>query len=387
MDEELDSINSKTHHFTLGKYLGDRIVEIARNKDTFEEGIVVLVQIGLEDYDICERVMKGELTLEVIDKDDHQCFHPIPDECHNDPEEILEAQKLRKAVEDYYNTVLSYPYCRTPAWRIMHSQSEIEIIEAKLDLMLALSKYNPRKAYNQMIRFRQDLMDESNERAIASHRQKMERYERNSIFAEEHEMNKTFNQSNFFLGAIIEEAQQLIDEHKTKNGEIIRAKKKLDPCNDPNCRYAQVDMCCYGGRDTKGCIAEIPELGNDAILIKKFTDMGELDLAKEQGNKVYTFMFYNYEYTYHDNARNQHECPHCETRSCTGDFIHPITDDKAGTFKFIGILQTSEKMFIICFECQSCFEKLYYHIDNTHIERWLFESPEIASKVKWLKQE
>jgi uncharacterized protein YggL (DUF469 family) len=133
-------------------------------------------------------------------------------------------------------------------------------------------------------------------------------------------------------------------------------------------------VCCFGLRD-KGCIYANPEMEyhlktlaqvemqlveakyeadpwwaaetrNDRI---DFPEMNNIidpvmeKIAKITG-KVYNFVYKGHEYTHNDNSMDFKSCPHCDS------------EDKSE----IGYYGSGQDR-IICFECNKCFEKFYYH--------------------------
>lgn len=56
--------------------------------------------------------------------------------------------------------------------------------------------------------------------------------------------------------------------------EIVRAGKRQEPCNDPDCLYAKTGKCCFGARDL-GCFMK-SKLVQD--LVKSTRKTCEMDI-------------------------------------------------------------------------------------------------------------
>lgn len=166
---------------------------------------------------------------------------------------------------------------------------------------------------------------------------------------------------------------------------IKYAVKHLDPCEQTNCKFARtlvkeingsmdIPVCCFGLRH-EGCVYCNPEMQHqiglhsqveiDLTIAKyeadpwwaartrnekvDFPSMPNLiepareNIAKITG-KVYNFIYEGHEYTHQDNSLDFKSCPHCDSGNKTR----------------IGYYSEGRNR-IVCFECQKCFEKFYYH--------------------------
>ena len=375
MDE--NDPNVTVCHMRLGGNGAKLIVDIAREKayysGVYNDGIAFLFGCGIEDYDVCEKILKGKLTLESEDDEDgHEVLVTVNDDWQP-PEKETDTLKMKQEVEKYCREMLSYRYSGHASWRIMHSEREIAYIEGKLGLFLDMVQYNPKKAYDEMKIFSEELIDETHERAL----------ERSGYIGRKREEGIEKEEKRTKRAEIVEEAKQLIDVHKAKKKRIeSRAKRHLDPCGDDECRYCQKNMCCLGGRNTKGCIQAEPDLAMQVeasvIVASRMDDPAEM---RKIMSKQYVFMFKGHEYTFSDSARNQGRCPECDKESISGRMIELIEDDEAGTFTFIGIKQLSESEYAVCYECLDCFTKFYYHAYTELINTWLELHPELEDKI------
>ena len=362
-DDKLDK-NVTICHMKLGENAGKLLVDIAREAayytKTYNDGLVVLFQSGIENYEICEKILKGKLTLKIGEHEGHQVFVPIEDNW-KPPEFDMPEPKMRDEVEEYCYQMLHYPYAGVPAWRIMHNEQEIACIELEVGLLREVAKINPRKAYKEMLLLKQHLIDDSNERASESAR----------------------------ISAQTKNPDRKVSiEHGAVSIQITkRAKQHLEPCNDTECRYSQKpieykeNVCCFGARTNKGCIRETPELEENLDVLLALASMPvESKFLDTQIRKQFHFVYKGHEYTYKDSARLQNQCPHCDKYSISNNMVDPIKDDEAGTFKFIGFKQTADDECVVCFECQECFEKLFYHEDYIRVMQYIDMFPELKDK-------
>lgn len=167
--------------------------------------------------------------------------------------------------------------------------------------------------------------------------------------------------------------------------QLIRkpAAKHLEPCEVTECRFCHdrilnddmdTTVCCFGLRH-EGCIYFNPDMQvrlgmlatkeaqlietkyeadpwwaaetrNDQIDFPKMDNIFDpivKKVAKITG-KVYNFVYKGHEYIHSDNSMDFKSCPHCDS------------EDK---YK-IGYYGSGQGR-IICFECNKCFEKFYYH--------------------------
>ena len=177
----------------------------------------------------------------------------------------------------------------------------------------------------------------------------------------------------------IEKAHKIIEEEEKKLNPS-RAKRHLDPCNDPDCKFVMSGICAYGMRDQAGCYMEDPEkheklMNSQSGLIMaqsrlkyQETDYGNVKphthTFKEQSEetkiaiktidkivgKNFHFVFKGHEYTLTDSARDQSCCPHCG---------HQSDDGRCWSKKDKAYIGTHEGA--VCFECPNCFEKFFYH--------------------------
>jgi len=80
------------------------IVDIAREKayysGVYNDGIAFLFGCGIEDYDICDKILKGKLTLESIVEDGHEYLNTIEDD-YEPPEKETDTLKMKQEVEKY----------------------------------------------------------------------------------------------------------------------------------------------------------------------------------------------------------------------------------------------------------------------------------------------
>lgn len=148
-----------------------------------------------------------------------------------------------------------------------------------------------------------------------------------------------------------------------------RADKHMDACEDDGCKFCHlVDglvRCCFGMRDTMGCIMEDPAVQdrcNDLMgLVSTAARVGSSDGVKDlidrRKEKVFNFVFNGHNYTASDSARNQNTCPHCGYYNPSGFMFK---EDDVGV-KFLGTknfgTHTAE-----CFECKNCFNKFFFHL-------------------------
>lgn len=107
--------------------------------------------------------------------------------------------------------------------------------------------------------------------------------------------------------------------------------------------------------------------------------VGETDSEKKKANnemikkfatKMYTFIFEGHQYTFDDSARNQGRCPHCENQAKDGSFFKYKEDG------YIGYHDFKQGEVAVCFECQECFEKFYYHYNKEHFLEMIKEDEE-----------
>ena len=68
------------------------------------------------------------------------------------------------------------------------------------------------------------------------------------------------------------------------------------------------------------------------------------------------FIHNGHEYTYHDSARVQFMCPHCNTTTSNKRAFSPDTPEST----FLGY-HSDGPHYIVCFECNTCFKKFFYH--------------------------
>ena len=159
------------------------------------------------------------------------------------------------------------------------------------------------------------------------------------------------------------------------------AKKHLDPCDQTKCKFCrpvrsgEYTVCCFGLRH-EGCVYLNPEMEHmmntlaeveKQLVVAKYEadpwwaaktrnekiDFPEMDNLFEPfidkvaaiTKKVYNFIYRGHEYTHVDNSMDYKSCPHC---------------GYAGTKHDIGYYGSGRGR-IICFECDKCFEKYYYH--------------------------
>lgn len=373
-------VRTKICHMKLHESAGQLLVDIAREKayetGCFNDGITCLFASGIDNYDICEKILKGKLTL-TVDTDDegYQVFNTIADSW-KPPEPELSEQAMCNAVNDYCCNMQTNSSCTPPAFRRMLDQQELAYIEVQCSLLRELAKVKPREAYRRMLEYKELVIDESNERAQlvseicrpgdeAHHREKIAEAAR---------------------AEAARDAEKLIEAHKQKAANATtRAKKHLDYCGDTDCRFCLEGKCCFGGRTKQGCVQDTPELEMhlDTLLaianIPELASHGEL---QRQAGKQFNFMFEGHEYTYADSARDQTECPHCGARSVKGHMIDSIKDDEAGTFAFLGFKKLDENQYVLCFECLTCFKHLFYHTDYMAIMRLLEECPKLEDMIK-----
>ncbi|MCK4668297.1 hypothetical protein KAU33_16210 [Candidatus Dependentiae bacterium] len=149
------------------------------------------------------------------------------------------------------------------------------------------------------------------------------------------------------------------------------ADKHLDECEDEECKFCQPikgrNRCCFGMRDTMGCIMEDPAVQdrcNDLLgIVSRAAEVGAndnvMDLINRRKEKIFNFVFKGHNYTASDSARNQNTCPHCGYRNPSGLMFRRNDPGVVfiGTKDFGG--HTAE-----CFECGNCFKKFYYHFVN-----------------------
>jgi len=172
----------------------------------------------------------------------------------------------------------------------------------------------------------------------------------------------------------------------TRTGTIKYAKEHLGPCEQTNCKFAtpnvhrsdgsviETPVCCFGLRH-EACVYCNPEMEhqidlhaqveidltiakyeadpwwaartrNDEVDFPSMTDLIE-PIVKKIVNitgKVYNFIYKGHEYTHKDNSLDFKSCPHC---------------DSDNRYR-IGYYSKGQNR-IVCFECQDCFEKFYYH--------------------------
>ena len=82
----------------------------------------------------------------------------------------------------------------------------------------------------------------------------------------------------------------------------------------------------------------------------------------------YDFIFKGHQFVHSDVAKDQSKCPHCDAEAVKHEnykrAIHPMHDDRAGTFRLIGFKILDYNGYAVCFECQNCFHKLFYHMSD-----------------------
>ena len=62
------------------------------------------------------------------------------------------------------------------------------------------------------------------------------------------------------------------------------------------------------------------------------------------------------EYTHNDRAYCHFMCPHCDTTTASKRAFSPDTPEAT----FLGYY-TDAPYYIVCFECNTCFKKFFYH--------------------------
>ena len=159
------------------------------------------------------------------------------------------------------------------------------------------------------------------------------------------------------------------------------ARKHLDQCDQLNCRFCKPiheddnSICCFGLRH-EGCIYSNPKMEHiidelaiveAQLSVAKYevdpywaarTRNEQIDLPEMDGiinpiidevseitKKVYNFVYRGHEYIHSDNSMDYRSCPHC---------------GYSGNSHKIGYYGNGISR-IICFECDKCFEKFYYH--------------------------
>jgi len=146
------------------------------------------------------------------------------------------------------------------------------------------------------------------------------------------------------------------------------ADKHLDECEDEGCDFCHTvdgfQRCCFGMRNTMGCIMDDPAvqdrcnelMGIVSTAAQGGADEETMDLINRRKEKIFNFVFEGHNYTASDSARNQSTCPQCGYHNPSGMMFRK--DDPA--VLFIGTKDfgshTAE-----CFECGNCFKKFYYH--------------------------
>lgn len=311
------------------------LVDIAREKayftGTFNDGIVYLFSSGIKNYDICEQILKGKLTLRVETNPDGQKFVACPDSW-TPPGPDMSDDRIRQEVYEYCNQMSSCQVTQ-PAWRRFASEMEEALIDDRVMLLRQLAKVSPREAHSQMVSMRESVIEMSNSRALRH--------------------------------SIVEDAKQKIATHKDRETQKkLRAKYHLDPCGDMTCQYSRTGICSFSGRNTQGCVKESRELQLYLDSLAVLPSSPEyFDLLTKLVNKQFSFVFQGHEYTFEDSARDQSECPHCGQKAVSG-MIHPVDDNKSGNFAFIGIKKLAEDQHAVCFECLKCLNKLFYHAND-----------------------
>ncbi len=363
-------IRTKICHFTLDASAGQLLVNIAREKayetGGFNDGIACLFASGIDNYDICEKILKGELTLIVdTDKEGHQVYRTVADSW-KPPEPELSERQMHDAVDEYCTNMQKSSSITAPAFRRMLDAQELAYVDAQCSLLRELAKVKPIEAYRRMLAYKELVIDESNERAhLISEvcRPGDEAYRREKI------------------DEAARDARQLVKKHERKEEAAkTRAKKHLDPCEDTECRFCLIGKCCFGGRTKQGCVQDTPELEEhlkDILAIARIPELASHGEVQRQARKQFNFVFDGHEYTYKDSARDQTCCPHCDKRSTMGGMIDPITDVKAGAFTFLGIKQLDEDQYVLCFDCLNCFGHLFYHIDRMAVSQLMANYPEL----------
>lgn len=145
----------------------------------------------------------------------------------------------------------------------------------------------------------------------------------------------------------------------------MKAKKHLGRCTEKSCTYnGSGNICAFSMRERWGCHldAEVKTRVDEfSIILKTETLNGCVNhnsLAQSIAKRTYDFVFKGHQYTINDNARDQGECPHCGNRS--KNMIFATEKDNA---KFIG-RKKMDKGSVLCFECDKCHEKFFYHTDK-----------------------
>lgn len=350
-------MEEQTLHFTLGENAGKLVVDIARElayqTKTYNDGITFLFASGIEDYALCRQLLAGEKTLAVdTDKEGYQIFVPIEDDWQPP---VKDEEKMKKETIKYCNFIISNaePYAGRYAYKIVRSEQEIATLIARAHQILEVVEVAPKVAYKQMLRFNEEMKNETNRRAI--------------------DRNETVKQIRATSEA----------EVVTTTSISQRAKKHLERCDDEECKYCKMGKCIFALREKLGCIVETPEAKEyiDQLSMLAVTEICRHDnkYFKYKADKQFEFTFKEHKYTYYDSARDQSRCPHCNQQTNALRMIDPIKDiDK---FEFIGFKQLSDDECAVCFECLECGNKLFYHQDLIFTQQQLdIEYPELKEK-------
>ena len=157
---------------------------------------------------------------------------------------------------------------------------------------------------------------------------------------------------------------------------MMRATKHLEPCEDFSCKFCHplrenngIQSCCYGLRNTVGCIMEDDAVGERAeeliglalastVAIEEDEDYHHIkELTKRRMSKIFNFIHKGHEYRASDSARAQNTCPHCNNMTKNGRMFSKESREAM----FLGSVDC-ETYTIECFECNECFKKFFFHL-------------------------
>jgi hypothetical protein len=152
------------HHMKLADTMGANLVNMAREMayetKNFNAAMVFLAASGINDYDICHKILSGSLTLTIgEDEEGHQVF-VTKEDTWKPPVPKISESKMRAEVIEFCRFVMngSWNAGRVPAFKRLFSENEQALSSARASQLRELVDIDVKIAYKHMMSLRDEIM-------------------------------------------------------------------------------------------------------------------------------------------------------------------------------------------------------------------------------------